>query len=105
VSQKSFKAMAECFVVKAKAAKISGDARYGLIVSKRDFKLAVHRNRAKRLMRDWIAFNEDLMSPELDYVFIAYSQVLDCGREVGRKSMADALVKIAELNENAKQAQ
>ena len=83
-----------CFIVRTKPAKIPGDARYGIIVSKRTFKLAVHRNRAKRLLRDWIAYNEDLMNPELDYIFIPYSSILDVTRDVGRDKMARAFEKI-----------
>ena len=51
---------AGCFVVKMKPAQ-KQDARYGIIASKRTFKLAVQRNRAKRLLRDWIDFNESLL--------------------------------------------
>ena len=90
-------ARADCFVVKAKSAKFENDARFGLVVSKKVFKLAVHRNRAKRLLRDWIAFNEDLMLPDMDYIFIARSQILDCKREDGRAQMAKALKQIAKI--------
>ena len=90
-------ARADCFVVKAKSAKFEKDARFGLVVSKKVFKLAVYRNRAKRLLRDWIAFNEDLMLPDMDYIFIARSQILDCKREEGRAQMAKALKQIAKI--------
>lgn len=94
-------AHADCFVVKAKSAKFENDARFGLVASKKTFKLAVHRNRAKRLLRDWVAFNEDLMLPDMDYVFVARAQILDCKREEGRAQMAKALKKIAKMqNEN-----
>ena len=88
--------MANCsyFIVKSKDA-VKQDARYGIIASKRTFKLAVQRNRAKRLLRDWIAFNEDLMLPNKDYVFIARADILVCPREIGRKKLADALKKIS----------
>ena len=81
--------------VKAKPAKILGDARYGLFVPKRTFKLAVDRNRAKRMLRDWIAFNEDLMLPELDYIFVARDPILTRRRDSGRKEMGYSLKKIA----------
>lgn len=87
----------DCFVVKAKTTKFENDARFGLVAAKKVFKLAVHRNRAKRLLRDWIAFNEDLMLPDMDYIFIARSQILDCCREDGRAQMAKALKKIAKI--------
>ena len=82
------------FITKTKNM-VKKDARYGIIASKRTFKLAVNRNRAKRLLRDWIAFNEDLMLPDMDYVFIARAAVLDCSREVGRHKMKNALKKIS----------
>ena len=65
------------------------------MVPKKTFKLAVHRNRAKRLLRDWIAFNEDLMNPNLDYIFIAYDQIFMASCDVGRKNMKHLLKKIA----------
>lgn len=83
------------FIVKAKPAKIKDDARYGLIATKRTFKLAVARNRAKRLLRDWISFNEDLMLSDQDYIFIARASILDCERELGRARMAKALKAIS----------
>jgi len=94
---------ADCFVAKAKSAKFIGDARFGLVATKKTFRLAVHRNRAKRLLRDWIAFNEDLMLPDMDYIFIARSPILDCNREDGRNQMRKALKKIAKIK-NEKQA-
>ena len=82
---------------------IAGDARYGLIASKRAFKLAVLRNRAKRVIRDWIAANEKLMSPDLDYVFIIHDTVINHNRDEGRKKLARALVRILKLRkQNAK---
>ena len=85
----------EFFVVKTKSSKIPNNPRYGIIVTKRTLKLAIHRNRAKRLLRDWIAFNEDLMIPELDYVFIAYNTILDATRDIGRQRMRKIFKNIA----------
>lgn len=87
-----------CFVLKAKSAKYENDGRYGLVAAKRTFKLAVHRNRAKRLLRDWLAFNEELMLPDLDYIFIARINILNCNRETGRAQMYQALSKIAQIH-------
>lgn len=95
----NYKATDTCFVLKAKFAHFPDDPRYGLVVSKRAFKLAVERNRAKRLIRDWISFNEDLMLPDLDYVFIVQAEILDCNRDAGREMVAGALNKIRELHE------
>ena len=97
------KAVNHYFVIKAKKANIDGDARYGLIASKRTFKLAVNRNRAKRLMRDWIAFNEGLMLPDLDYIFVARIYIFDCKRDIGRKKMGNVLKRINKAyNKNVK---
>ena len=82
------------FLAKAKKA-VKKDSRYGLVASKRSFKLAVQRNRAKRLLRDWVAYNEHLMSPTKDYIFIARVPIIDCPRDVGRKKMAHAIKKIS----------
>ena len=86
--------ISSCFIVKAKSA-AKKDARYGIIASKRTFKLAVQRNRAKRLLRDWIAFNEPLMLPDMDYIFVARTSILNCSRENGRKKIATVLKKIS----------
>ncbi len=93
-------------VVKAKKAKIPSDARYGLFAPKKTFKLATDRNRAKRMLRDWIAFNEDLMLPELDYIFVARGPILTRRRDPGRKEMGFLLKNIAKLyDKNAKKAE
>jgi len=91
------------FMVRAKAAKYPEDPRVGFTVTKRTFRFAVDRNRAKRLLRDWVRFNEGLMLPEYDYVFIAYANILNATREDGRTAMAKVLGHIArKYNENAK---
>ena len=79
------------FLVRAKLAKIPDDARYGLIVTKKTFKNAVDRNRAKRLLRDWIEFNEKMLVPTHDYVFVARRDILTADRTDGRTAMAKAL--------------
>lgn len=79
------------FLIRAKSAKCPDDARYGLIVTKKTFKLAVDRNRAKRLLRDWIAFNEKHMLANMDYVFIARRAILTATRAEGRTAMRKAL--------------
>ena len=89
-------AITALFFVHAKAAKIPNDARYGLVAAKRTFKLAVHRNRAKRLLRDWIAYADanNLLAPEFDYIFIARGAILNASRDQGRAEMSKALQHI-----------
>lgn len=79
------------FLIKIKPAKFPDDPRYGIITTKKTLKYAVDRNRAKRLLRDWLRFNEKLMSPEFDYIFIVRNEILDASREDGRTAMAKAL--------------
>lgn len=79
------------FLIRAKNAKIPDDARYGLIVTKKTFKHAVDRNRAKRLLRDWIAFNEKYLNTNWDYVFVARRDILNATRTDGRVAMKKAL--------------
>jgi ribonuclease P protein component len=89
------------FLVRTKSAKYPNDARYGLIVTKKTFKHAVDRNRAKRLIRDWIEFNEDLMCDELDYIFIIRQAILDANRNSGREAMRKALCYLKNQPTNA----
>lgn len=101
-SQLCPKTITDFFIIKAKTAKIPDDARYGLIASKRTFKFAVQRNRAKRLMRDWICANEDLMVDTMDYIFILRGGILNANREDGRLRTRVALTKISKAyNKNA----
>ncbi len=80
------------FFIRMKPAAISDNARYGLVATKKTFKFAVHRNRAKRLLRDWVRFSENHMRNDMDYVFIARKPILEATREDGRAAMARALV-------------
>ena len=95
-------ARSQFFLIRAKSAKFADDARYGLIVTKRTFKLAVHRNRAKRMLRDWLRFNEKQMRPELDYIIIARRAILDAGRSDGRNAMRKALHYISKTYDASK---
>lgn len=97
-SETDIEAKSAFFFIRAKPAIKSKDPRYGLIVTKKTFKLAVERNRAKRLLRDWIRFNEKLLSDNLDYIFIARRPILDAGREDGRIALKKALNYIKKQN-------
>ena len=88
------------FVIRAKKAKFPNDPRIGFMATKRTFKLAVERNRAKRLLRDWVHYSEDLLAPQYDYIFIAYSGILSATRDQGRLAMTKALGHI--MNKYAK---
>ena len=90
------------FIVRAKKAKYPNDPRIGFMATKRTFKLAVDRNRAKRLLRDWTNFCSDLMLPEYDYVFFARGPILNITRDMGRASMTRALEYIMRKYGNRK---
>ena len=79
------------FYVRMKPCVLPENARYGLVATKKTFKFAVQRNRAKRLLRDWIRFNEKLLRDDMDYVFVARRSILDASRDDGRMAMARAL--------------
>ena len=79
------------FYVRMKPCTIPDKARYGVIATKKTFKLATQRNRAKRLMRDWLRFNEEYMLPDMDYVVVARQSILTATRDDGRAAMARAL--------------
>ena len=89
------------FLVRAKKTLFPNDARYGLIVTKKTFKHAVDRNRAKRLMRDWIEFNEDMLREDWDYVFVARRAILEATRLDGRVAMKKALNYLRKQNIDA----
>lgn len=79
------------FIIRMKPAKFPDDPRYGLIVTKKMFKHAVDRNRAKRLLRDWIAHSEKMLCPEWDYIFVVRRDILNATRKDGRTAMKKAL--------------
>lgn len=89
------------FFIRSKPAKFPDDPRYGLIVTKKTFKFAVDRNRAKRLLRDWIAYNEKLMRGDADYVFIARRAILNATRADGRVAMKKALRYLSHIGFDA----
>lgn len=95
-------AQSEFFYVRGMPTKFPGDARYGITATKRTFKLAVHRNRAKRLLRDWIRHHEDLLCDNLDYVFVARHGILNATRDAGRTAMRKALAYIKKINATKK---
>ncbi len=93
------------FILKTKVAKYPKDPRYGIIAPKRVFKAAVDRNRAKRLLRDWIFYNENLMLDEFDYIFIIYKDILGATRDEGREAARRAfrrIIKYRKINGCAK---
>ena len=68
-----------------------------MIATKKTFRLAVWRNRAKRVARDWIAYNEDVMLDDLDYIFILREPILRAVRDEGRSEMRKQLNKMSKI--------
>lgn len=89
------------FLIRARKTIFPGDARYGLTTTKKTFRHAVQRNRARRLLRDWIRFNESWLRKDMDYVFIARRDILNATRTEGRVAMKKALRYLKKLNLNA----
>jgi len=90
------------FLIRAKITKWPSAPRYGLIVTKKTFKHAVDRNRAKRMLRDWIEFNEKMLRDDWDYVFVARRDILGATRTDGRVAMKKALNYLRKQNIDAK---
>ena len=86
------------FFVKAKTAKYADSPRYGLVVPKRIFKHAVDRNRAKRLLREWLSHYENRMMNDFDYIFIALPDILGATRDSGYRAMRRAMMHIRRNN-------
>jgi ribonuclease P protein component len=79
------------------AAKSETDGKYGLIASKKTFKNAINRNRARRLMREWLRLNVEMLQKNTDYVFVLRSSILNAGLEDGLKQTVNAISKINEM--------
>ena len=90
------------FLVRCKDAKYPNDARYGLNVTKKTFKHAVDRNRAKRMLRDWIEHNEKMLCLNWDYIFVARRDILNADRQSGWIAMKKALHYLRKQNTDAK---
>ena len=90
-----------CFFVKVKEPSVPGESRYGLIASKKIFKTAVARNLAKRKMRDWIAYNEEYMILDMDYIFVLNPEILKYPRDLGYRDTRKALKRIARNHNKA----
>ena len=79
------------FFIRAHKARFPKNPRVGFTATKRTFKFATDRNRAKRLLRDWVRFHANLMHNMFDYVFIARVPILGATRDQGRLAMEKAL--------------
>ncbi|SRR5574344_3140197 len=83
------------FIVRCRPTLWIGDAKYGLIASKKTFARAHDRNRAKRLMRVWLRACESDMNPEMDYIVIARVAILEAKLTIGIETMKKALDELS----------
>ena len=88
-------------LIRARPIRFGGKPQYGLVATLRTFGGAVPRNRAKRLLRDWIRFNEKWMRDDRDYIFICRRAILDATRTDGRVAMKKALRYLGRLDNTA----
>ena len=86
-------AVAKCAycLIRARHIRFPGDPQYGLVATKRTFRHATERNRAKRLLREWLRINTRQMRDDLDYVIIARPAILTATRDEGVLAMNRAL--------------
>ncbi len=98
IAETDHTARSSLFLIRMRAARLADDPQYGLVVTKRMFRHAVDRNRAKRLLRDWIAYNEKWMRPDRDYIFISRRDILKASRTDGRVAMKKALRYLGRLD-------
>lgn len=84
--------VSDFFIMRTRPTLFEGDARFGITATKKTFeKSAIKRNRARRLLREWIRLNNDKLNPDLDYVFIARHMILDSTLKSGLKQMERAI--------------
>ncbi|MCL2629104.1 MAG: ribonuclease P protein component [Alphaproteobacteria bacterium] len=69
-------------------------ARYGITASLSTFDNSVKRNRARRLMREWLRLEADALDPGKDYSFVLRAAILNAKREEGVKELKKVLEKL-----------
>ena len=78
--------------------KIFDVGQYGLVASKRLFKKATDRNRAKRLLRTWIGQN--VLPKEFDILFIARAPILETTLQSGADQITRMLRRMKSLEKD-----
>jgi len=85
----------DLFMVKSRPARVPDHGEYGLIVSKKKFRRATQRNRAKRLIRAWIFAGSNKLPPNLDFLFIARDKILESDFATGQGHIKSAIAKLS----------
>lgn len=65
------------FILKIRPCIFEKDPRYGIVTTKKTFKLAIERNRARRIMRASLNIFNKKLSEKSDYIFILKKSILD----------------------------
>ncbi|MDR0448869.1 MAG: ribonuclease P protein component [Rickettsiales bacterium] len=86
---------ARFFIANAAPAR-TNPAKYGMVATIKSFDTAVKRNRARRLMREWLRLSGKL-DPALDYSFVLRPHILDAKAGEGQKELSRALGKLREM--------
>jgi ribonuclease P protein component len=68
--------------------------RYGIIATKKTFASAVDRNRARRLIREWLRLSDNKLDLTLDYSFVLRADILKATRSDGMKELEKALKEL-----------
>ncbi len=84
-------ARAAGFIIRARPTRFADGGRYGLVTTKRTFRHAVDRNRARRRLRAWIGACEKMLKPGWDYIFIARPSILNWSHTDAMVAMGKAL--------------
>ncbi len=92
-TEKDLSVKTPLFVLRARATLWPGQAKYGLIVTKRTLKRAHERNRAKRLLRVWLRACESELSPDMDYILIVCAPILEASLSDGITTLQKAIEK------------
>jgi ribonuclease P protein component len=82
------------FTMRARPTKWDRDARFGIVAAKKVLKLAIARNRAKRLIRAWLNECADELNPNLDYVFIVRADILNASKTDGVSAIRAGLAQL-----------
>ncbi|NQU39252.1 MAG: ribonuclease P protein component [Lentisphaerae bacterium] len=67
----------------------SSTPRVGVIASKRTFRRAVDRARAKRLLREAFRLNRERFDPHTDCVLVARRAIMDAGRHAVERELLE----------------
>lgn len=97
-TEKDLSVKTPLFILRARATLWPNDAKYGLVATKRTLKRAHDRNRAKRLLRVWLRACESELSPDMDYIIIVRTPILDASLTDGIATLKKAIEKTKTIN-------